>query len=269
MNKNMCVRRYHLRTGLGKEKQTVRLLFLTDIHAVGEGPDREFWKLVDRCRPDGVLLGGDLMVAKEGKGTRAAEKFVEKISEKYPVWYANGNHESRIREQPEVFGKLGKRYERAISGTRAVRLINRRTDVELKGCPLTICGLDAPERYFKKGLRKRGMGELLTETFQEPDRSRYTILLAHTPRYWRDYMEWGADLTLSGHYHGGVCLLGKRLGLVTPDYRIFVPECCGLRVRNGKNLIVSAGAGEHTIPFRIHNPREITLVELEFGDGPK
>ena len=27
-------------------------------------------------------------------------------------------------------------------------------------------------------------------------------------------------------------------------------------------MIVSAGLGEHTIPIRIHNPRELILVDL-------
>ena len=32
-------------------------------------------------------------------------------------------------------------------------------------------------------------------------------------------------------------------------------------------MIVSAGAGEHTVPVRIHNPREITLLEIAFGEA--
>ena len=32
-------------------------------------------------------------------------------------------------------------------------------------------------------------------------------------------------------------------------------------------MIVSAGLGEHTIPLRIHNPRELILVDLVPSKG--
>lgn len=32
-------------------------------------------------------------------------------------------------------------------------------------------------------------------------------------------------------------------------------------------MIVSAGLGEHTIPVRIHNPRELILAELVQDEG--
>lgn len=266
MSEKICLRRYRLQTPLGKPRTVLPFLFLTDLHAVS-GVDQEFWKMIDKANPCGVFLGGDLFVARKGYDTDAAEKFVKKLSGKYPVWYANGNHERRLMEQTDQFGKSGKRYERSMEGTRAIRLVNREHRTEIRGLPLTVYGLDLPEAYYRKGLRRRDMIRLLEETFGEPDRNRYTVLLAHTPRFWREYLEWGADLTLSGHYHGGVCQLGKHLGLVTPDYRLFVPECCGLRSRGEKHQITSAGAGEHTIPIRIHNPREITLIELETGKG--
>lgn len=259
-----CVRKYHLETGVGK-KRTVRLVYLTDVHLTDHGPGPEFWKLLDQCRPEGILLGGDLMVAREGMEMRSAEKFVRKLTEKYPVWYANGNHERRLLDEQEKLGKIGKRYFRAISGTQAVRLMNQKVSIELEGCPVTIYGLDLPEKFFRKGFRRKGMEELLRETFGEPDSGCFSILLAHTPRYWREYLNWGASLTLSGHYHGGVFLLGKRRGLITPDYRLLTGECCGIRSREGKYMIVSAGTGEHTIPVRIRNPREITLLEIGFG----
>lgn len=266
MEYKYCVRKYRLETGVGR-KRVVRLAFLTDIHLTDQGPGQEFWKLLDKCRPEGVLLGGDLMVAKEDAQVKGAEKFVGKLTEKYPVWYANGNHERRLLEETETLGKTGKRYFRAISGTKAVRLANQKAEVEIGGCPITIYGLDLPEEYYRKGFRRKGMEGLLRETFGEPEKGRFTILLAHTPRYWREYLDWGASLTLSGHYHGGVCLLGKRRGLITPDYRLLASECCGIRNRGDSSMIVSAGAGEHTVPVRIHNPREITLLEIAFGEA--
>ena len=33
--------------------------------------------------------------------------------------------------------------------------------------------------------------------------------------------------------------------------------------KNGKCMIVSAGLGEHTVPLRIHNPRELIFIEMK------
>ena len=86
------------------------------------------------------------------------------------------------------------------------------------------------------------------------------ILLAHNPLYGDTYLDW-RNLTLSGHLHGGMIRLGKRAVVV----RIFtllrwlrdVPERGFQPYR-----LFSAGMGEHTIPVRICNPRELVVVEL-------
>ena len=52
----------------------------------------------------------------------------------------------------------------------------------------------------------------LTDHLGKPDPARYGILLAHHPAYRSSYASYGADLTLSGHYHGGVVGLGAHRG---------------------------------------------------------
>ncbi|MFQ6804070.1 MAG: hypothetical protein ACLRT5_03620 [Lachnospiraceae bacterium] len=154
------------------------------------------------------------------------------------------------------------------AGLRLCGWLTRRQRWRSEVATITIYGLDLPEEYYRKGFRRKGMEGLLRETFGEPEKGRFTILLAHTPRYWREYLDWGASLTLSGHYHGGVCLLGKRRGLITPDYRSRWPLSAREYATEGTaRLTVGAGAGEHTVPVRIHNPREITLLEIAFGEA--
>ena len=134
--------------------------------------------------------------------------------------------------------------------------------VEKKGIPLTICGLEPDERFYEKGRRKEGMVEELEKRFGQPDPDRITILLAHNPRYKKEYLSWGATVTFCGHYHGGVMMLGKRRGAISPDFRLFPGECGGINKKGEHAVIVSAGLGEHTIPLRIHNPRELTILRI-------
>lgn len=265
MKKTLCIRKYNLKCNKNLKNGTLRIVFLTDMHNKVRGGDGEkIWQLLEKCRPDLVLVGGDVMVGKPGREIATAAQFIRELSERYPVWYANGNHEQRISARPEEFGEMGERYDRAVKETRAVRLINRQAEFQVNDIPVTIYGFDPDEKFYDKGFRKKGMKEELEKVFGTPDEKSYTILLSHTPRYGKEYLSWGADLTLSGHYHGGVMLLGKRRGLVTPDFRMLSAFCGGIRSEGERHMIVSAGLGEHTIPVRIHNPREITLIEVDF-----
>ena len=90
--------------------------------------------------------------------------------------------------------------------------------------------------------------------------------MAHSPIYFNTYTKWEADLTLSGHLHGGIMRLPFVGGVIGPDFFIFPKYSGGLYKDNGKSMIVSCGAGMHTVNLRIFNPPELTLVELKFGE---
>ncbi len=76
------------------------------------------------------------------------------------------------------------------------------------------------------------------------------------------YLKWGADISLSGHYHGGVMQLGKNRGLVSPDPCILPGKAHGMFEIQNRFEIISAGLGEHTIPVRLNNPRELVIAEV-------
>lgn len=263
-SKKIKIRRYRLTYKNNPGKKRIRVAFLTDLHNRTKGEEGErLMDLLVKCRPDLVLVGGDVLVGKPGKGIEEAAAFIRRLSERYTVYYANGNHEQRICLYPEIYGDMGEKYHKALEDTRVHRLVNEKAEITLQGKPFTIYGYDPSEKYYRKGLIKKGITEELKQVFGAPSRDSYTILLAHTPRYMEDYLEWGADVTLCGHYHGGVMLLGRRIGAVTPDYHVLSPRCCGIRSKGSSHVIVSAGLGEHTIPLRIHNPRELTILDIQ------
>ena len=49
-------------------------------------------------------------------------------------------------------------------------------------------------------------------------------------------------------------------GVISPDLRLFPQILPGRIYREDRHLIVGAGLGEHTIPLRIFNPRELVAV---------
>ena len=87
-------------------------------------------------------------------------------------------------------------------------------------------------------------------------------MLAHHPAYFDAYASWGADLTLSGHLHGGMIRLPFVGGLVSPQMRLFPKYDKGLYTKKGKKLIVSAGLANHTVNIRINNPPELVVIDF-------
>ena len=103
-------------------------------------------------------------------------------------------------------------------------------------------------------------GDYLQTVLPEKTPGMYTVLLAHNPDYFERYREWGADLVLSGHVHGGVMRLPFFGGVIGTNFRLFPKYDGGLFREDGATMIVSRGLGAHTIPLRIWNPAE--LVEI-------
>ena len=57
---------------------------------------------------------------------------------------------------------------------------------------------------------------------------------------------------------------GNHLGLVSPNMKLFYRYSHGkFDDDKGRCMIVSSGLGEHTIPVRINNPRELVVLEVD------
>ena len=120
------------------------------------------------------------------------------------------------------------------------------------------------ERFYYKRFRKIYMSsKYLDGLIGRADENAYQILLAHNPEYFETYSDWGADLTLSGHIHGGIMRLPVLGGVISPKLVIFPKYDGGHFVRNGRHMVLSRGLGMHTIPIRIFNPAELVVVHLK------
>ena len=56
--------------------------------------------------------------------------------------------------------------------------------------------------------------------------------------------------------------IGKNRGLISPDPSFFPYNAHGCFERENRFEIISAGLGEHTIPVRLNNPRELVVAEV-------
>lgn len=238
-----------------------RLVLLADLHNKQYGKNnKKLVGAIDAEKPDLVLSAGDLMTSEKGVSMEPAQALVRALSEKYPFYYANGNHEYRIYNQPEDYGTMGERYRAFLEGLSVTQLENQNAALTERG--IRIYGLDLPKRWYKKFktpyMEKKDLEQMLGSCTED----EYSILLAHNPVYFDAYAEWGADLTLSGHVHGGVMRLPFLGGVLSTAFTLFPKYDGGLFEKDGKRMIVSRGLGAHTIPIRIFNPAELVVIDL-------
>jgi len=87
----------------------------------------------------------------------------------------------------------------------------------------------------------------------------FRLHLSHHPHGWDDAALRGANLTLSGHTHGGQIAIAGR-----PIFGAFFKYMRGLYDRGDRKLFVHSGLG-HWMPLRINTPAEIAIVTLKRG----
>lgn len=242
----------------------LKILFLSDLHNCTYGNENErLLRSIRDEKPDLILMGGDMLVGKEGASYETALRFAEQLPEICPTLYANGNHEQRMKEDTETYGDAYETYKKSLKKTGVHFLEDERIRVELGDTDLHICGLELPSSSYKKFRKDKITANDIEEHFGfSASEGAYTILLAHNPAYMDAYLEWGADMVLSGHLHGGLIRVPGIGGIVTPQGFLF-PRYSGEMTQEGsQTVIVSRGLGTHTLNIRLFNTPELISIHL-------
>ena len=273
-NRRFVVREYRVRSA--KLPRPVTLVFLSDMHENTYGEDNaDVVKAIDEARPDAILVGGDMIIS--SKAAVGEEDWYEntvsllkKLSQKYPIIATDGNHETALRvsrHHTSCYSMLRLKYAEL-----GIKFLDNQSTVLESGDEkqIIISGLCPGKRWYKKFRYRKMPAEVITEKLGEPNDSAFHILLSHHPRYFPAYAKWGADLTLSGHLHGGIARLPKIGGVISPDPAFFPKYNGGMYELPKENassepstMICSCGLGMHTLPIRVFNPAELTVVHLE------
>lgn len=259
------VTRYKVRTGEKHQgpAKPFSAVFLSDLHNVSYGEKNS--RLLSEIRnekPEVVFVAGDMLTAEVPPQMDAAIELMDELTRKFPVYYANGNHEHRMKINTEKYGESYEKYSDRIRSLGVYLLENTKKRVEINGLKMTIWGYELPAEYFRRSSRKILSPQQLEEALGSPEDDSFQILLAHHPAFFDAYARWGADLTLSGHLHGGIVRLPFFGGVISPQMKLFPAYDRGIYKEDGKKLIVSAGLGSHTIPLRINNPAELVVIDF-------
>jgi len=263
-NRVFQVTRYHIRSP--KITNGIRIAFLSDLHNRSYGVHNDkLLKAIEVQNPDLILIGGDMLV-----GRSSVERFDEVVelvmalAGRYPIFYANGNHEQRMKEDLEAYGDMYERYMKKLKGLGIHFLANQTETILIKGQALQITALEIFYKCYTKGFNTKPFSPAdMEQCIGKKKSRRYHILLAHNPMYMETYKGWGADMILSGHLHGGAVRIPCLGGIISPQMRLFPKYSGGHIEEEDMDIITSRGLGSHSIPLRIFNVPELVVIQLK------
>ena len=260
-------------------KKPFSVAVLSDMHnEVYRSGVTQLVETIRNERVSAVFSVGDLLVAKgERCACDVALDALGRLTELYPVYAVNGNHEVRMRNMPQ-FREQFLEYDRRVRALGVTMVDNLRVPLRIEGSRIGLYGLEIDNGYYRRNLREGEQEQLskgrkparkhfltvqdMEKLVGKPQAGEYHILLAHFPRYFPTYAAWGADLTLSGHNHGGIIRLPGIGGLIGPDPGLLPKYDHGEFAIGDRKMIVSAGLGTHTIDLRINNPAELVILDF-------
>ena len=247
-----------------KLQTSARVLVLSDLHHFEHGPDNA--ELISACRklkPDLILFAGDMLTGRPSQSFKDVFHLAEELASFAPVYAANGNHETQLRDYPGAYKYLMRRLAAS-----PVTILNNESRIfEISSNRFKVTGLELPRIKYKKLKKPSLSAEELTALIgrrEDGDGGEsFHLLIAHNPQFAEQYLAWGADLTVCGHFHGGVMRLTEHRVLMSP-YGFPLPKYgYGIYEKDGRHLIVTSGLGDHAIPRRINNPMELVSIDLK------
>ena len=235
-NYHLVTTDYEVDLGIPSE---VTIVQVSDLHNQFFGINQStLLKRIKEADPDIIVITGDV-VDKTHTNFAISEDFIEGAVKIAPVYYITGNHEVWIGDK-----KMSPFYEKMRS--------------------LGVIFLD--DTYVDMGdyiLAGIGDSSLTSFVAYPPfDDSKPVVMLAHEPQFSELYKKLGADLVLTGHYHGGQIIIPGVGGFVSPEYEIFPKMYEGCNDIDGMQLVISRGLGNSVLPVRINNYPELVVVKV-------
>ena len=244
-----------------KIEHSFRLVQLSDLHnsMFGEHNEKLIKKILEQD-PDIILITGDLINETE-EDLSVALELISSLSKEKPVYISLGNHEIGYEKRYGV--DITVLYENA-----GAKVLNfSYIDIEINGQKIRLGGIYGyclAEKYLSTGEAKEEEVRFLKE-FQ--DTPLYTILMCHIPVTWiiNDSLnQWGCDLILCGHSHGGQIRIPFIGGMYAPDQGYFCGKEAGLYYSDdqSKVMVLSRGLGSNEKVPRMNNIPEIIVIEF-------
>lgn len=264
-NKNLEVTYYTVHSdNIPKAFHGTKAVILADLHNNVFGQENK--KLIDeiyKINPDYILVAGDMVVSREPERMDIPYRLLSKLAQDFPIYYGLGNHEQRFLPGGSCYHAKYEEYKENLKELGVIFLENTSAVIQKGKDKICLTGLVMDMDFYKKFNQPQMTSSYIQNLLGNPEKQCYNILIAHNPVYFKEYQVWGADLTVSGHIHGGIIRLFGLGGVISPQYKFFPKYDAGKYEENGKTMLVSRGLGLHTIKVRVANRPELMVVTLD------
>lgn len=254
-NTDLEIYKYNVKSeDIPSEFDNFRIVQISDLHNAEFGENNEkLLLMLKQADADIIAITGD-MIDSRNTDIDVAISFAQKAVNIAPVYYVNGNHESRVLGEYE-------KLKQGLTDAGVNILENSSADITIGDEAITLIGINDPT--FRMDIVDDTMEQNIAHQLINviPDNDNYKVLLAHRPEYF-DVYAGKVDLVLSGHAHGGQFRIPFIGGLVAPGQGFFPEYYEGSHIKENTEMIVSRGIGNSIIPFRINNKPEIIVAEL-------
>ena len=230
-----------------------RVVQISDLHGAnfGRGNERLLAK-VAAAEPDYIVITGDLVDQYRGIDWADVEQIATDLAAIAPAYFVTGNHEWATGDVPKL--------KELLRGCGVTVLSNEYVSLRRDNQRIVLAGIDDPNGYADQKTPE----ELAAELY-EAEGNPFWLLLAHRNNRFRDqYSLLGADLTISGHGHGGIIRLPFTDGLLSVDRTFFPTHTDGFYEDNGETVFVSRGLGNSGISRRLFNRPELAVLTLRY-----
>lgn len=240
---------------IGESFNNTIIIQLSDLHSKEFGENNiNLISKIDDIAPDFIVMTGDMVSSKDTNFNVFLE-LAKELASKYDCYYIVGNHEPDLpnNDYNYIMNSLDS-YGIDVLDNEKVELIKGNDKINLYGLWYNV------KFYFDTDLLNVGHIEKI---LGEDSDDTFDLLLTHNPIYFDVYNEWGADLTLSGHVHGGMIRLPIVGPLFAAERTLFPKYSQGEYKSENASMIVSRGLGNGNNGFRLFNRPEINVITLK------
>ena len=248
-----------------------RIVQFTDVH-VGSMTGWRQWMVqraidsINAQHADAIVFTGDMQNIWPDELPPQVSYF-RQLKAKDGVFAVLGNHDYAVYQNCDEAEKQVN-CEKTIKAFRDMRfdlLLNEHRILRRDSDSIVIAGMEnwgVVKRMPRKGDVRKTLAGIETANSQKPKANSqmpFILMLQHDPTCWREKIltECTAQLTLSGHTHGGQMSLFGWSPVV-----LSYSEWGGMTYEGSRAIYVSTGLGA-LIPFRLGLPGEIVVITLK------
>lgn len=226
-----------------EEFDNYKIVLISDLHNKIFGKHQSnLLQAIQDSNPDLILLTGDIIDEKH-TDLSGTEDFICGISAMAPCYFVSGNHEllPAAEKQYEGIEALFRQYGVIDLDNAAVEITKGNSVICLHG--------------------QKFCSHSVTEFLEYADETKFNILMYHCSDYFNLISDYGYDIIMSGHTHGGIIRLPFVGGVIGNHGDLFPKYDGGVFMENNCTLFSSRGLGDAAIP-RFYNPPEVVVITL-------